>query len=109
MYRAWRVLWCPTENIYTWWLPKNIFNNQLQTAEKGWLLATRRKLEAVTKCYRRPQNGQTLSHGKSEFIQNLDLKRRRKQHKQFTWKLLGGWEYNRKRADWTNLAPDIKG
>jgi len=60
MYKAWRVLRCPLENIYTWRVPKNTFNSQLQTAERGWLLATHHKLEAVTECYRRPQNGLTL-------------------------------------------------
>jgi hypothetical protein len=55
---GWRVLRCLTENTYTWMVSKNIFNNQLQTAERGWLLTTHHQLEAFTKCYRRPQNGQ---------------------------------------------------
>jgi len=52
---------------------------KIRTALRGWLLATHHKLEAVTKCYRRLQNGQTQSHGKNEFIQNLDLEKRREQ------------------------------
>jgi len=49
MYKAWRVLGGPTESIYIWRVLKNIFNNQLQTAERGWLLAIHHKLEALKK------------------------------------------------------------
>ena len=72
--------------------------------ETGWLLVTPHELEAVRKRYRRPQNGQTPSHGKHKFIQNLDLKRRRE--KQINWKLVGRWEYNRHTAECAYLALD---